>query len=73
MLLFNKTAMFHSSSVTGAARKVQEECFFAFHPEHSRLTRGTCRSDVWMRGQGGDDDFRRVKGQLRGRHSSFNT
>ena len=46
MLLFNKKAMFHSSSVTEPARKVHREWIFPFIPVHERRTRENGLSEI---------------------------
>lgn len=72
MLLFNKKAMFHSSSVKEPPRKSAKGMHLPFHPSHRRLTHETCLSEIWgYEVTGKPNDFLKDKGQLDKSHISF--
>ena len=62
MLLFNKQAMFHSSSVKEAAGEAQGGMHLPFHPRTEATNSGDLPvRDLWVRGHGNANGF--LKGQ----------
>ena len=77
MLLFNKRATFHSSSVMEPVRKVQGECFspYILDADGKLMRPATFRPvDMTTDGVTGvDSGFLKIRGQLYEIHASFNT